>query len=515
MKTKFNMLIISCGIGLGLLAGACEQDLPTALDFTAYPFTSSDPAGGNWQPILLNQPQDIAVPVPEPITGAGYQAELAVLQQTLRNLNANQKAAVRYWTNNPVLRWNEIALELCAKYNLIPAPLADGSYPLPDPNNPDKEPKFPYSHPPYTVRALAYLSVAQYDGLIVAWQNKFKYQRPSPDQVDPTIKSAYGATDLPSYPAAGAVVAVTSRDILTRLFPLEKSYLEAKAKEHLQSLIWSGSQVSSDVAAGELIGASVAKLALQRAAGDGMNKAQTPRAISDSIKTAAFKRFGWQWVNQETPTRPVGLAPFFGRVKMWSVPRVEEVRPGPPPAIGSPEFQRNVEELQQIAEKLTPAQRRIANWWSDGLGTYTPPGHWNRRAKEYCQAYRLNPLRTARTLAYLNMAMMDAGISCWDAKYFYHYPRPIQAIPGFKTILGTPNFPAYTSGHSTFSAAAAAILGYVFPEEREKCLAWAREAAESRIYGGIHYRFDAEVGLEQGQKVAAYTLQRAQRDGAQ
>jgi hypothetical protein len=58
----------------------------------------------------------------------------------------------------------------------------------------------------------------------------------------------------------------------------------------------------------------------------------------------------------------------------------------------------------------------------------------------------------------MNMAIVDAGISCWDAKYYYHYPRPIQVIPGFKTILGTPNFPAYTSGHSTFSAAAAEVL---------------------------------------------------------
>jgi membrane-associated phospholipid phosphatase len=78
------------------------------------------------------------------------------------------------------------------------------------------------------------------------------------------------------------------------------------------------------------------------------------------------------------------------------------------------------------------------------------------------------------------MAIMDAGISCWDAKYYYHYPRPIQAIPGFKTILGTPNFPAYTSGHSTFSAAGAEVLSYIFPEEAQQCQTWAREAAESR-----------------------------------
>lgn len=109
---------------------------------------------------------------------------------------------------------------------------------------------------------------------------------------------------------------------------------------------------------------------------------------------------------------------------------------------------------------------------------------------------------------------MDAGISCWDAKYHYHYPRPIQTIPGFKTIVGTPNFPSYTSGHSAFSAAAATVLSHLFPAETAKCEKWANEAAESRIYGGIHYRFDAEVGITQGKAVAEYTLDKLKADGA-
>ena len=117
-------------------------------------------------------------------------------------------------------------------------------------------------------------------------------------------------------------------------------------------------------------------------------------------------------------------------------------------------------------------------------------------------------------LAVLNMAIMDAGISCWDAKYFYHYPRPIQAIPGFKTILGTPNFPSYSSGHSTFSSAACDVLSYIFPNEAAQCEKWAFEAAESRVYGGIHYRFDSEVGLTQGKNVARYTIDIAKIDGA-
>jgi len=167
-----------------------------------------------------------------------------------------------------------------------------------------------------------------------------------------------------------------------------------------------------------------------------------------------------------------------------------------------------------VAKNLTREQRKIANWWSDGFNTTTPPGHWNKFASDFVVKYKYNPLRSARVFAYMNMAIQDAGIACWDAKYYYHYPRPIEMIEGFKTILGTPNFPAYTSGHSTFSAAAAEVLSYVFPEESNQVWEWAHEAANSRLYGGIHWTFDATVGLEQGKTVAEYAVERARLDGA-
>ncbi|HRJ31544.1 MAG TPA: phosphatase PAP2 family protein [Cyclobacteriaceae bacterium] len=493
---------------------SCENDLPMFFKFSAYEFSGLDVDGGSWQPILFSSADDIVIDDPVAVNSAEYQAELAALKSATQNLSGSQREAVEYWTNNPAIRWNEIALELAAKYNLIPPPNPDGSYTLPSPANPQGPPPFPFAHPPYTSRMLAYLSVAQFDGLIAAWYYKYEHNRPAPYVTDTSIPYAYKKNSLPSYPSDGAVIATVSRDILKAMFPLEHDYLNAKAEEHLNSLQWSGSNTTSDIEAGKTIGTIVKTAALARASTDKMSAAQTPRPVSDAIKQAAIDRFGWSWDNQESPQRPVGLTPLFGQVTMWSVPDVEDVRPGPPPAPGSAEFQVAANELKSIAKNLTEKQRKIANWWSDGLGTYTPPGHWNRRAKEYIIKYGLNPLRTARTFAYLNMAVMDAGIACWDAKYYYHYPRPIQTIPGFKTILGTPNFPAYTSGHSTFSGAAADVLAYIFPPETNAVRAWAEEAGESRIYGGIHYRFDAEVGLAQGRAVAAYTISRAQQDGA-
>lgn len=493
---------------------ACKKELLTEASFEDYVFTSLDADGGTWETTLITSPTDVPIATPEDLSSLAYQAELATLRDQVNGQTKTQKEIVDYWTNNPLLRWNEIALELAAKYNLIPPPNPDGTYTLPNPADPSAKPNFPFAHPPYTCRMLAYLSTAQYDALITAWHYKYQFNRPAPFKTDPSITTAYADNDLPSYPSDGAAVATVSQAILGAMFPLEKDYLADLAAEHLASLAWAGVAVESDVQAGMAIGTAISQAALLRASTDGMSKAQTPKPISDSIKTAAKTLYGWQWDNMETPVRGVGLAPLFGNVRTWNLPSVLLTRPPVPPTPGSPAFEVAAQELKDIQKNLTESQRKMANWWSDGLGTYTPPGHWNRFAKDLIIQYRMNPLRAARTMAYMNQAIQDAGITCWDAKYHYHYPRPIQAIPGFKTILGTPNFPAYTSGHSTFSAAAAEVLSYIFPTETARCQAWAQEAAMSRVYGGIHYRFDAEAGLTQGRDAAAFTVERAKADGA-
>lgn len=510
MKIQLRYLFLL--IATIAITGSCMEELPTELAFEGYEYADLDENAGTWTLILMKSPEQVNIPIPSPAGSPALNQELQDAKTKINNATAAQRESVNYWTNNSLLRWNEIALELAVKYNLIPGPNPDGTYTLPNPADPSATPNFPFAHPPYISRMLAYLSVAQYDGLISAWHYKKKFGRPAPYELDQQITSSYTENGLNSYPSDGAVVAITSRDILSVMFPLEKEYLNKLADEHLESLIIAGINVASDVEAGKIIGTEVSKVVLARASTDGMRNAQTPKPISDSIKNAAFERFGWKWENMESPQRPVGLTPLFGKVKMWNVPNVQVVRPQTPPAPGSEEFNENAEELKRFADNLTTEQRRIANFWNDGLNTYSPPGHWNRFAKETTVKNKLSPVRTARVFAYMNMAIVDAGISCWDAKYYYHYPRPIQAIPGFKTILGTPNFPAYTSGHSTFSSAAAEVLSHFFPSDASQFRKWAEEAAMSRVYGGIHYRFDAEVGLQQGKAVAAYSVARAKLD---
>jgi membrane-associated phospholipid phosphatase len=112
------------------------------------------------------------------------------------------------------------------------------------------------------------------------------------------------------------------------------------------------------------------------------------------------------------------------------------------------------------------------------------------------------------------MAVMDAGISCWDAKYTYWLLRPSQADSTIALPIGLPNFPAYTSGHSSFSGAASEVLAYLFPDMTTSLRSMADEAGMSRLYGGIHYRFDNEVGLAVGRGIAQLAIQRANRDGS-
>ena len=122
---------------------------------------------------------------------------------------------------------------------------------------------------------------------------------------------------------------------------------------------------------------------------------------------------------------------------------------------------------------------------------------------------------SARAYALLNMAMHDAAVGCWDAKFYYFNPRPSQMDPTIKTQIGLPNFPSYTSGHSTFSSAAATVLSDLFPSGANSFSAMRDEAGISRMYGGIHYRSDIEAGKAHGARIAAHTLAFAHGDGSQ
>jgi hypothetical protein len=208
--------------------------------------------------------------------------------------------------------------------------------------------------------------------------------------------------------------------------------------------------------------------------------------------------------------------PLFGNVKAWMMQPSDfvSVRPGPPPSTSSAQFQQETADVRAAVANLTDAQRATVFKWADGVSTPTPSGHWNGIAVPYITAAKFSEVRTARTFALLNMAMMDAAIGCWDAKYFYFNPRPTQSDPSIKTVIPIPNFPSYVSGHSVFSGAAADVLTYIFPNGANDFNAQMQEAAMSRFYGGIHYHSDISVGMDHGKHIGDFMITFAKSDGA-
>jgi hypothetical protein len=149
----------------------------------------------------------------------------------------------------------------------------------------------------------------------------------------------------------------------------------------------------------------------------------------------------------------------FGSVRAWMMTPADILneRPPAPPSTSSALMAREVEEVRNAVRKPTREQIALVYKWADGVSTPTPPGHWNVIAGPHIAAAGFSEVRTARAYALLNMSMHDAAVACWDAKFAYYNPRPSQMDPRIRTIIGLPNFPSYTSGHSTFSAAAAEV----------------------------------------------------------
>ncbi|GAB3642319.1 phosphatase PAP2 family protein [Spirosoma arcticum] len=502
MKTNTLGFIVAC---LALWLGSCKEPTINEGILPLSEPATVDAGGGNWRTITLRSGADITVPQPAAITSDAYVGELTEVKNGLLGVNPERNTAINYWAAGGVHRWNQIARQLVAKYNV--APLyneATGAFAPFDATN-------PFANPPYAARLYALLSVAQYDALVVAWRAKYQYNRPSLTRQG--INGLVPVLDVPSYPSEDAAIAEASAQMLTFFFPKEADFIKAKAAEHKQSRIWAGANVASDLKAGEELAAAVTAKVLARARTDRFGAA---RDANSTWQTAiANAPYDVKWTSLEIPARPPML-PLGGNVKTWyDSTSVFRATPGPPPATTSPEFQKALAEVRTIADTRTREQWRIADFWADGAGTYTPPGHWNLIAEDLIRQDRQNELRAARTYALMNRAMQDGGTACWYTKYKYFVPRPSQMDPAIKTATGIPNFPSYTSGHATFSSAAATVLGHLFPSEAANLTAQAEEAALSRLLGGIHYRFDNEEGAKCGTAVGKIAVDWAKTDGAQ
>jgi hypothetical protein len=339
--------------------------------------------------------------------------------------------------------WNEVARGLVVKYN---------------------------ANAFQAIRGYAILSVAQYNAVVAAER------------------------DVGGGPRASVRAAVSraSAVALSYVFPGEAAALDAMATDFVIAAAWRG----EDAAAGDAAGQIAADHIVARARTDGFF---TP--WSGTVPVGP----GFWFSSATPPAPPVGV--LFGRVTPYFLRSGDQFRPAPPPAFDSPEFIAALGEVRSISDTRTPEQAAIARSWALPQGTYGPPGYWNEEGARLAKRYRLRESAVTHLFALMNMAGFDAIIAAHDAKYTYWTIRPTQADPAITLAVGLPNFPSYVSNHSAVSTAMATLLGDEFPAEQRRLDALSEEAGLSRLYGGIHYRFDLDAGAQLGREVAAWARQ--------
>jgi membrane-associated phospholipid phosphatase len=404
---------------------------------------------------------------PRPAADDG--GELDEVKALVAERSAADVERIRWWdVGGPAYRWNQLATDamLGAFVTTLPA-----------------------------TRNLTLLHTAIDDAVAAAWAEKRAVKRPRPSEADPSIAPAIPVPSGSSYPSDYAAAAAAAAGVLGHLLPDQADAFAEKAEEAMQSRLLAGVEYPSDVAAGRALGEKVAALAIERGKADGFDAEWT-----GSVPEGPGK---WQGTDP--------IAPLAGTWRPWVLARADEFRPPAPPAFDSAATKTALAELKDFAR--TPESNHRAVYW-EVFGGARGYALWNEiaRVKLLDSGTTFDPPASARVLATLNVAYQDATIACFDAKYTYWYIRPSQLDPRLKPVFPPPNHPSYPAAHGCLSTAAATVLAAFFPRDREHLLALADEAAEARIWAGIHYRFDIDAGETLGREVAEKVLARAFTD---
>ena len=322
-------------------------------------------------------------------------------------------------------------------------------------------------------RAFAYLSLAQYRAVLAAHDTRGRPPHPSPQ----------------------GAVAAASAVVLSALFPADAAFFESQLALQ-ESEITGSEKAESGFATGEAVGRAVGAQIVELARSDHF----------DDVWTGTVPAGPGYWSSDFDPPRPPQL-PLLGQMRPFFMESGNQFRPGPPPAFGSAKFLAALEEVRRFSDTRTPDQLRIAQFWALTTGSLTA-GFWNEETTNRNERYHLNERRAARALALVHMAAVDATIACYYAKYTYWLIRPYRVDPAITTPIGRPNHPSYPSAHACSSSAAASVLASLFPADAAQLAQMADEAGESRLYAGIHYRFDKDAGLLIGRQVAALAVRR-------
>jgi hypothetical protein len=325
-------------------------------------------------------------------------------------------------------------------------------------------------------------------------------------------------------PEAAAIAA--AHRVLTVLHPEKAAHLDARRAASLAPLP-AGPARETGIATG----VAAADALLARRAHDGFDQTAS--------YTPGTKPGEWQ------PTPP-DLTPAFrpglGRVAPFVIAAAAEFRASPPPALASAKYARDYQEVKAVgavnSHERSPERMEVARFYeiTDALPIYFPA------ARQVSGAQGRTLSENARNFALLAMAIFDGAVACFETKYHYNVWRPVTAIragdvdgnrktePDFawQSLVFTPPFPSYPSGHASFGAAARRVLEHVFGEDGHAIIlrnpqlpgvvlhytAFEQitdDIDDARIYGGVHYRFDQEAGARQGRRIGAYIVRHALR----
>jgi PAP2 superfamily protein len=353
-------------------------------------------------------------------------------------------SAVKFWEAGATVSWNQLATDLAAA---APAPGVNAA------------------------RLYAYLSLAQ-------------------------LRAAEAARAAPGpHPAIAAAIGGASVGVLSSFFPGNTAQLEAALDAQEGSDPWPGAK-HADFAAGEAIGRAVGARVLSFAQGDlsGLMDPLLPPVGPPPVGPG-------HWIYAPPPVIArgnLGARPFF-------LTSLDQLRPPPPPAFGSADFNAALAEVYQVSVNRTQAQIDIANFWHVNQSPRSAAAYMGI-ARELIVSHHRTDTEAARIMFLMGAAQFDALIGCFDAKYHYWFIRPSQADTRIVTVFPMPQHPSYPSAHSCASGASSGVLIAAFPSERARLEAVARESSLSRLYAGIHYRFDMEAGLALGRRAADLAL---------
>jgi membrane-associated phospholipid phosphatase len=426
-----------------------------------------EPGAGKWKTWWIASGS--AYRVPPPPSAAETRAELQTLREMAGQVDETKRQQIAHWNAGaPVYRWMDMLERKTERGEALTA------------------------HPH---RVYAYVAMAMYDATIAAWDSKYTYNRQRPSEMDPRLQTLVAVPQSPSYPSEHSAAASAAAAVLGHFFPDSASAYQAMAEEAGVSRMYAGVQFPSDHTAGRELGKKVAQQVINRILNDGYTTT-------------------WQGTVPTGPCLWTGSNPGNAAAAGWKTILLAtpgEFRPAPPPDCHSSMMQQEVALVRNYQRTFQSDQK--AYYWQSPEGRETKPFIMVEKWM-FEDQLDLNPPRAARAYALMAAAHYDTFIASQDAKFAYWYLRPHQLDPGVKPLFAVPNFPSYPSNHATFSWSRAEVLAYLFPRHADEAAAMATEAANSRLWAGIHYPVDLEAGKSLGTAVARKFLAWADSDGS-